>query len=103
MLQWFVHMLQACVPNVSSVFQKYVANLCYLDVCLCFICMLQVFYLDIMYVYNGFQMFFSCVFSSVLDTCFKCFIYLFFMLQVLCLNISKIDQDAPVGGHGTMN
>jgi hypothetical protein len=36
--------------------------------------MTQVFYLDIAYVYNGFKCF-SGIFASVLDACFKCFIY----------------------------
>jgi hypothetical protein len=35
--------------------------------------MMQVFYLDVAYVYNGFKCF-SDVFASVLDACFKCFI-----------------------------
>jgi hypothetical protein len=32
------------------------------------------------------------VFTSVLDACFKCFIYLFYMLQLLHLDVSKVDQ-----------
>jgi hypothetical protein len=47
----------------------------YLDVTYVFTRMLQVFYLDIAYVCNGFHVFFTC-FVSVLDICFKCFIYL---------------------------
>jgi hypothetical protein len=35
--------------------------------------MMQVFYLDVAYVYNGFKCF-SDVFANVLNTCFKCFI-----------------------------
>jgi hypothetical protein len=51
-----------------------------LQVCLsrCYICftdMLQVFYLDVAYVWNGFKCF-SCVFSSISYACFKCFICL---------------------------
>ena len=37
--------------------------------------MLQVFYLDVTYVCNGFQVF-SGVFASVIDVCFKCFNFL---------------------------
>jgi len=37
--------------------------------------MLQVFYQDVAYVRNGFQVFLG-VFASVLDSCFKCFNYL---------------------------
>ena len=38
----------------------------------CFICLLQLFHLDIIYVCNGFQLFFRC-FASVSDVCCKCF------------------------------
>jgi hypothetical protein len=41
--------------------------------CICFTHMLQVFYLDVAYVCNVFQVFFQ----VFLDTCFKCFICLF--------------------------
>jgi hypothetical protein len=41
------------------------------------------------YVCNGFQLFLQ----SVSDACFECFIYLFFyMLQVLYLDVSKVDR-----------
>jgi hypothetical protein len=36
---------------------------------------------------------FSGVFASVSETCFKCFIYLLCMLQVLYLNVLKLDWD----------
>jgi hypothetical protein len=55
----FRHMLQVCLSGC----------------CICFTHMLQVFYMDVAYVCNGFQMF-SDVFASGSDTCFKCFIYL---------------------------
>jgi hypothetical protein len=35
--------------------------------------MLQVFYLDVVYVCNGFQAFFWCFFASVSKACFICF------------------------------
>jgi hypothetical protein len=53
--------------------------------------MLQV-YLDVRYICNDFQVF-SCIFASVSDTFFKCFICL--LLHVASgthLNISKIDR-----------
>jgi hypothetical protein len=53
--------------------------------------MLQVFYLDVAYVCNSFQVFLG-VFASVSDACFKCSIYLYSMLQVLYLDISKVDR-----------
>jgi hypothetical protein len=53
---FFKHMLQMCLSR------------CYI----CFTHMLQMFYLHVVYVNNGFQVFFV----SVLDICFKCFICL---------------------------
>jgi hypothetical protein len=35
--------------------------------------MLQVFYLDFVYICNGFQVFFRCFFASVSEAYFKCF------------------------------
>jgi len=68
-------MLQAYVLNVSSVFLDVCCKCVYLDVayvsyicCKCFIWMLRMFY-------NGFQVFLG-VFTSVSDSCFKCFICL---------------------------
>jgi hypothetical protein len=51
--------------------------------------MLQVFYLDLVYVLHGFQVF-SGVFASVLDACFEVFHLIFRrMLQVLHLDVQK--------------
>jgi hypothetical protein len=47
--------------------------------------MLQVSYLDIAYVCNGFQVFFMCVFASVLEAYFKCFI----CLQTYVANVAS--------------
>jgi hypothetical protein len=77
-------MLRAYVFKCSQVFHTYVYK--------CFIWMLHMF-----------AMVFKCfsgVFTSVLDTCFKCFIYhilycihrFFCMLQLLHLNVSKVDR-----------
>jgi hypothetical protein len=41
---------------------------------------------------NCFEVFFSGIFVSVLDACFKYFICLEAMLQVLYLDISKVDR-----------
>jgi hypothetical protein len=43
---------------------------------ICFQTYVEVFYLDVAYVCNGYQVFFRCFFTSVLEACFKCFIYL---------------------------
>jgi hypothetical protein len=58
--------------HVPSIFFKY------------FICMLQVFHLDVAYVCNGFQMF-SDVLTNVSDACFKCFICLSFICCNYCI------------------
>ena len=84
-------MFQVFVPNVSSIF---------LDVrCKCFICMLhifhsmlQVFYLDVTYVCNGFSRVSKC-FASISDACYKYFSCFVRILQVFCLNVLKIDWD----------
>ena len=76
-------MLQASI-RVSSIFLDICCKCVYLDVAYVSTHMLQVFYLDVAYVCNVFQ-----VFLGVSDACFKCFICLFCMFQVLLLDISK--------------
>ena len=49
---------------------------CLSGCCICFTHMLKIFYVDVVYVCNGFKCFFSGVFASVSDACFKCFICL---------------------------
>jgi len=66
-------MLQASFLNVSSVFSNVCYKCIYLDIAYVFIHMMQAFYLDVAYVYNIFK-YFSGVFASVSDACFKCFI-----------------------------
>jgi hypothetical protein len=88
-------MLQASVPNVSSVFQIYVASV-FIWICICFTHMLQVFYLVVAYVCNGFQVFFS-VFASVSDVYFKCFICLVLYDASVVLDISKVDWVLHIG------
>jgi hypothetical protein len=82
MLQWLFTYVVSFVPNVSSIFETYVASvfiwmlpMFHKYVCRCFIWMLCMFL-------KWFQVF-SCVFfASVSDACFKCFI--FFELRVCC-------------------
>ena len=79
--------LQKFVPNVSSVFLDVLLQVCFFGCCICFTHILQVFYLDIAYVCNGFQVFFMCfckcfrgmfqVFHLSLDVCCKCCIWMF--------------------------
>ena len=54
--------------------------------------MLQLFYLDVAYVYIGFQEF-SCAFVSVSNVCCKCFSCFVRMLQVFHLDVLKVDRD----------
>jgi hypothetical protein len=64
MFQIFHLFFQTFIASVSS------------GCCICFTCMLQLFYLDVVYVSNGFQEFlnaFASV-SAVLYKCCKCFI-----------------------------
>jgi hypothetical protein len=84
-------MLQTFVSNVSSFFPGVCCKCVYVDVVYIFTYMLQVFYLDVVYVCNSFKCF-SGVFASVSDKYFKCFIVLRRMLQLLYLHISKLDR-----------
>jgi hypothetical protein len=68
-------MLKACVPNVSSVFQKHVASVFILGVAIWILHMY----------YNGFSSIFSDIFANISDACFKCFI----CLQTYVANISS--------------
>ena len=79
-------MLQAYVPNVLSVFMLQV---CSFGCCTCFTHMLQVFYLDVAYVLQWFQVFFQ-VFLQVFQMHVSSVSSVFRrMLQVLHLDISK--------------
>ena len=66
------HMLQASVLNISSVFSDVCAR-CLFGCCICFTHMLQVFYLNVEYVCNGFRVFrlFLMYISSVSYGCCK--------------------------------
>jgi hypothetical protein len=79
-------MLQRSVLNISSVFLTYCCK-CVYECYIHFTHTFQVFYLDIAYVYNGFQVFFLCfckcfrnmfqVFHSSSDVYCKCCIWMF--------------------------
>jgi hypothetical protein len=56
--------------------------------------MTQVFYLDIAYVYNGFKCF-SGIFASVLDACFKCFIYFQMNVTIVASECFKTRSSVP--------
>ena len=59
--------LVCCNNNVSSVFSEVFCECVYVDVAYVFTHMLQVFYLDVVYVLHGFQVFFRCFCK-----CFRC-------------------------------
>jgi hypothetical protein len=58
---------------VSSVFSRSMLQLCLSEHCICFTHMLYVFYLDVAYGCNGFQVCFRCFSSNVSKACYKCF------------------------------
>jgi len=78
---------------VSSVFSGRMLQVCLSGCCICFTHTLHVFYLDVAYGCNGFQVF-SCVFLiqvfqkhvSSVSTVFRR------MLQLLYLDVSKVDR-----------
>jgi len=77
MLQW----LYICVASVCFIFFSDVGCKCvYMDVCICFTYMLQVFYLDVYVCLQWFSIVF--LFACVLDARFECFICL--MLHMRC-------------------
>jgi hypothetical protein len=89
-------MLQRSVTNVSSVFLGRMLQVCLPGFCICFTQMLQVFYLDVAYIYNDFSSFLRGFFqvfqkhvSSVLSI-FFCKLY---------LNILKVDRASLVSHH----
>jgi hypothetical protein len=75
-------MSQTSVLNVSSFFPDVCCKCIYLDVAYVFTYMLQVFYLNVVYVLQWFQVFLG-VFASVSYACFKCFIVFRRMLQIV--------------------
>jgi hypothetical protein len=53
----YTRMLQGCVLNFSSVFQKHVASVFCFGCCICFTHILQLFYLDLHMLPIAFQVF----------------------------------------------
>ena len=53
--------------------------------------MLRVYYMDVAYMYNGFQVFLG-VFESVPDSCFKCFICLQTYVASVAYECFKVDR-----------
>jgi hypothetical protein len=99
MLQWLytyvssIRMLQVFHLDDVKVdldgIYMHVANVCF-KCFRCFIRILQVLYLDVAYVCNGFQVFSRC-FACVSNICCKCFSYFGRMLQVFRLGVVKVD------------
>jgi hypothetical protein len=92
------HMLQASIPNVSSVFFRRMLQVC-------FIWMLHMFHIYVASVLSRcciclqwFSSLFSRVFAGVSDICFKCFICLFFYIASIASKYVKSKSDVA---HGT--
>jgi hypothetical protein len=84
-------MLQMSIPNVSSVFQTYVANVC-LDVVYASHICCKYFYLDVAYVSQCFKCF-MCFFASVSDACVQVFHMSSKVCYKYCIkDVSKVDQ-----------
>ena len=95
-----VHVCCKLLFPMFHLFFQSTLQVCLLVCCICFTHMLQVFYLDVAYVFQWFQVF-SGVFASVSDTCFKCFICLqTYVANVLsgCFKSRSSVAMAPVGG-----
>ena len=90
---------EACCKRIFRVFQRYVSSVffgrmlqvCLSRYCICFTQTLHVFYLDVVYGCNGFQVFWV-LFSSV-STAFRR------MLQLLYLDVSKVDRVLHLSAH----
>ena len=74
--------------HVASIYFQVFSDVSY--VCL------EVFHLNVAYVCNGFQMF-LCIFTSVLDACFKCFICLFLYVAIILSKCFKVDPVLNMG------
>jgi hypothetical protein len=75
MLQWlYTYVANVCSQCFICVFRRMLQE-CLSECCICFTHMLEMFYVDVAYVCNGFKCFFR-FFASVSDASFKCFICL---------------------------
>jgi hypothetical protein len=84
-------LLQASVPNISSVFLDVYCKCVYLDVVYISHYAASVLSECCIYFTMAFHVF-SDIFASVSDVYFKCFIFFIRMLQVLRLDVSKVDR-----------
>jgi hypothetical protein len=97
MLQWLYTYVASICPQCFICFFSYVCCKCvYLNVTFVSHICCRCFYLDVAYVCNGFQLFFA----SVSDKYFECFICLFWMLQVLHWDVSKVDRVLHMDARG---
>jgi hypothetical protein len=109
-LQWLYMYVASVCPQCFIYSFRRMLQVCLSRCCICFTHMLQVFYLHVAYVSNGFQVFFA----SVSDTCFKCFISLHtYVASVasgyvksrsgvthgMCMVSGKRRQRSPWGAH----
>jgi hypothetical protein len=87
-----VYLYVASVPNVSSVFLDVLLQVCLSECCIRFTHVLQVLYMDIAYVCNGFEVFY--VFLQVFQKYVSSVSLIIFkrMLQVLHLDVLKVDR-----------
>jgi hypothetical protein len=95
MLQWLYTYVASFYSQYFSYFSRRMLQVCFFGCCICFIPMLQVFYLDVVYILYGFQVFFryfckyfGCmfqVFHLPLDVYCKCCIWMFQVDRVLHL------------------
>ena len=83
--------VHVCCKLMFSMFHLFFSDVCckcvYLNVAYVFKDMIQVFYLDIVYVYNGFK-----CFSNVSDTYLNISFVFRRILQLLCLNVLKLNR-----------
>jgi hypothetical protein len=87
----FQNVLSVSVFCCSKCFHVASCKCVYLNVAYVFTHMMQVFYLGVAYVYNGFKCF-SCVFIVVSDACFKCFIYFQTYVAIVASGCFKLDR-----------
>ena len=80
-----VHVCCKRLFPMFHLFFRCMLQVCLSGCCICFTHMLQVFYLDVAYVCNGFQAFFRCFCSSV-SSIFRR------ILQLLHRDVSNVDQ-----------
>jgi hypothetical protein len=91
----YVAMVVHVCANVSSMFSDLLLQVCLYGYYIRFIHMMQVFYLDIEYVCNSYQVAFV-YFCKCFRSIFQVFHLSSRMLRVLHLDVSKIDRVLPM-------